>query len=476
MINRIQMDLRSTLNYEDIHAIILASVISRSGFNFSRAILAEYEVGRGVFRGIAALGASSRLENERIQTEIEEEATVLSKMVEELNTLDPDIEEEQLFLKSMEDLADHAFWRTTFQKFSGDKKILEIIRDLELPCPQHPERGIRSRSLLLDEIFSGDKSRILNRDDLIKAEMTMAFVEFMDEQSIWAPIRTNRNLRLLLVTDKLYQDDPIGGMDVLHIDWLVGQVIPALEKAQTYNNMESAYKSLCELDRMKSNFLATVSHELRTPLTAINGYIQLLIGNRVGSFSPGQKEVLGRILSQSDLLTGKVNDLIEIAELDSGSTMNIPLEEADPLNAIMTSLPRVEQRRAHKGITIEPIVESPIPKIRSNQEALEKIFFHLMDNAVKFGRTKGHVSILFDQVQDDLHIVVTDDGIGMSNAHLQMIFDAFYQVDNQLDRHYEGMGVGLSIIKKQIEATGGRVEVVSELGEGSSFTVIYPLA
>ena len=202
----------------------------------------------------------------------------------------------------------------------------------------------------------------------------------------------------------------------------------------------------------------------------------MLDWNRVGSFSPGQKEVLGRILSQSDLLTGKVNDLIEIAELDSGSTMNLSLEEADPLNAVMAVLPRVEQRRVHKGIMIEPVVERQIPKIRSNQEALEKIFFHLIDNAVKFGRTKGTVSILFNQVQDSLHIVVADDGIGMSNSHLQMIFDAFYQVDNQLDRHYEGMGVGLTIIKKQIEATGGRVEVVSELGKGSSFTVIYPLA
>jgi signal transduction histidine kinase len=476
MINRIHTALRSTLKFEDIHSIILSSVISRSGLDFSRALIAEYDQTKGVFRGIAALGASSCEDNDRIHSEIKEEEAVLASMVKELNAIEPEVEEQQFFLKSMDDLSNHAFWITTYQKFSNDGKMYEIVRDLELPCPLHPEREANLKATLLGEIVSGHKSHILDRGDLKSAGMPDTLLKLIDEQSIWAPIKTNRDLTLLLMADKIYQDDPIDDMDILHVDWFTGQVSLAVENAQMYNDMELAYKGLRELDRMKSNFLATVSHELRTPLTAINGYVQLLLGNRVGTLSPGQKEVLERILSHSDILTGKVNDLIEIAELDSGRALDLPLEEVDPLNAVMTVLPRVEQRRAHKGITIDPVVESPIPKIKSNHEALERIFFHLIDNGVKFGKTNGIVRIQFNKVQNDLHISISDDGIGMSDSHLQMIFDAFYQIDNQLTRHYEGMGIGLTIIKKQIEITGGRVEVSSELGRGSSFSVIYPLA
>jgi signal transduction histidine kinase len=243
-----------------------------------------------------------------------------------------------------------------------------------------------------------------------------------------------------------------------------------------FADLESAYNSLRELEQLKSNFLATISHELRTPLTAINGYLQLLLGNRIGPLSAGQKEVLERIHTHGDLLTGKVNDLIEIAEIESGRGAETVIEPVDPLGAIMNALPRVESRRMHKGITVEPLVSASIPKILANPTALERIFFHLIDNAIKFSHPQGHVWIEFETVGGELHVKIVDNGIGISQNQLKKIFDSFYQVDNQLTRNYEGLGIGLTVTKKQLDTTHGRISVESQLHKGSVFTVIYPIA
>ena len=262
----------------------------------------------------------------------------------------------------------------------------------------------------------------------------------------------------------------------MHVDWFIGQVSLALENAEMFKANEIAYLELRELDRMKSNFLSTISHELRTPLTAITGYVQLLLGNRVGQISTGQKEVMERILAHSELLVGKVNDLIEIAEMDSGRATELELEAVDPLNVLMTVLPRVETHRLRKNINIEPDVAGTIPLIRAHEGALARIFFHLIDNAIKFSHPGGRVRVQFKKTDHELSISVSDEGIGISRGQIKDIFHLFYQVDNQLTRSYEGLGIGLTIIKKYLDATGGRIEVESEPSAGSTFTIIYALA
>src|SRR5690606_16355406 len=109
-----------------------------------------------------------------------------------------------------------------------------------------------------------------------------------------------------------------------------------------------------------------------------------------------------------------------------------------------------------------------------NQEALEKIFFHLIDNAVKFSPEHSTVRITFQRKEDDLHIGIVDNGIGIPEDRLQSIFELFYQVDDRLARAHEGLGLGLTITRMLTSATGGRLDVKSMVGKGSTFTVIYP--
>jgi signal transduction histidine kinase len=107
--------------------------------------------------------------------------------------------------------------------------------------------------------------------------------------------------------------------------------------------------------------------------------------------------------------------------------------------------------------------------------ALERIFFHLLDNAIKFGPAKSTIGISFKRQWNTLHIAVSDQGIGVPVEELRRIFDLFYQVDGALTRQYQGLGLGLAIIKRHLELSGGRVEVSSQPGKGSTFTIIYPI-
>jgi signal transduction histidine kinase len=477
MINRTHAALRSSLNLEDIYPIVQTTMISQSGLDLSRVMLFEYDRSRAMFRGLSSLGASNRKAHERICQEIEEEEQALAAMVRNLHDFHAiDEEERAIFSSSINDLTSHSFWITAYQKFNNDNTLLEKIRRIEMICNE-PDNETSSAALsFLESVVRRPTAFMITKAELERVDVPESLKKLLPSDSIWSAIRTQKGVRLLLVADKIYHDHPLGEIDLLHMDWFSSQVSLSLENAEMYQEMEQAYNSLREIDHMKSNFLATISHELRTPLTAINGYMQLLLGNRVGPLSPGQKEVLERILNHSNQLTGKVNDLIEIAELDSGQTIELPLEPIDPLHILMTVLPRVEQRRAHKGITIEPMVEAPIPQIVSNPDALERIFFHLLDNAVKFGNTNGYVRIEFLENDGELTVKISDNGIGITEDQKQRIFDAFYQVDNQLTRSYEGMGIGLAIIKKQLEISGGRIEVESQTGRGSVFSVIYPCA
>lgn len=477
MINRVHAALRSTLNVDDLHSIILTSIISRSALGFSRALLAAYDEATHSFRGIAALGARSRAEHERLQKEVAAEELSIADMMRHIDGLDATAEEQKLLRHSMDELTHHSFWITIHQKFGANSELLEAWKKIELFCPRPAAAETHSGAGFMGGLLEKPGiSRLVSREELEKSDLPLEVVELFPDASVWSIIRTNKGPRLVVIADRSHQREKPDELDLLHMDWFVGQVALALENAEMVKDLEEAYNDIRALDQLKSNFLATISHELRTPLTAITGYVQLMLGNKIGQLSAGQREVIERILAHSDLLTGKVNDVIEIAELESQQARRVQLHPVDPLNVLMHTLPRLEHRRAHKGIAIEPEVCAPVPEVMATAITLERIYFHLIDNAIKFGKADGRVKIRFDRDGDDLRISIIDDGIGIAPAQIELIFDLFYQVDSNLTRHYQGMGIGLAIVKKQLDQTGGRIQVSSQIGHGSTFTIIYPVA
>jgi signal transduction histidine kinase len=265
------------------------------------------------------------------------------------------------------------------------------------------------------------------------------------------------------------------------------------ELAEKNEALKSSYDQLKQLDQLKSTFLATVSHELRTPLTSILGYAEMLRSGAAGALSDGQAEFLKTIHGKADQLLGLISSLLDLGRLEAKS-LELHHEAVDPRALLSdvgsTIVPGANRRNVELDIT----VADGTPKIWGDPVRLRQILLNLVDNAVKFTREGGQVrlgaeigeldsggagglgSALFVENRPAVVLTVRDTGMGIPQESLSRIFDAFYQIDAGTTRAHGGAGLGLSIVKQLVEGHGGKIEVISELGEGSLFTVKLPAA
>ncbi len=225
-------------------------------------------------------------------------------------------------------------------------------------------------------------------------------------------------------------------------------------------------------DQAKSDFVATMSHELRTPLTAIIGYADLLRDEITGPISDQQKNQLERIHVTSGHLTTLIDQILTFSRLESGRE-RIQLEPVDVAEILDEVATIAEPLVKTKGLrftlerppSMEPLVTDP--------GKLRQILLNLISNAVKF--TDQGVVRLTGRVEDDrIRLEVQDTGIGIEPAHLEKIFEPFFQVEQGLDRKVGGTGLGLNVSRRLARAIGGELVVDSTLGQGSTFTVMCP--
>jgi signal transduction histidine kinase len=264
------------------------------------------------------------------------------------------------------------------------------------------------------------------------------------------------------------------------------------ELAEKNQALQEAYDKLKELDRLKSNFLATVSHELRTPLTSIIGYSDMLATGIAGDLNEEQAEFVETIRGKGDHLLALISSLLDLGKLEQG---NLPLdrEPLDP-SALMDEVAKTLTPQADKkDVRIEVEVEDGLPAVSADPVRLKQVLFNLSENAVKFSPRGERVTLAARAVEeatggeDDamglvlmaaparvLELSVRDRGPGIPSAEHDKIFDAFYQVDGSSTREHGGTGLGLSIVKRLVEAHGGRVWVESVVGEGTTFRLTLP--
>ncbi|MBK8170011.1 MAG: PocR ligand-binding domain-containing protein [Sandaracinaceae bacterium] len=269
------------------------------------------------------------------------------------------------------------------------------------------------------------------------------------------------------------------------------------ELSEKNTELERAYDRLKEIDKLKSNFLATVSHELRTPLTSIIGYSEMLAAGIAGSLTTEQSEFVQTIRSKGDLLLKLITSLLDISRLEQG-TLRLEYERVDVLPLFEEIIETVRPASARKKLTIALDVPTDgIPEFRLDPLRLRQIISNLLDNAIKFSHEGGTVILGARDVElsrdpfpdldsDDsglvllaaphraLEIQVRDEGIGIPVAAQERIFDAFYQVDGSSTREHGGTGLGLAIVRRLVEAHGGTIRVLSEVGKGTSFYVVLP--
>jgi two-component system, cell cycle sensor histidine kinase PleC len=227
-------------------------------------------------------------------------------------------------------------------------------------------------------------------------------------------------------------------------------------------------------NRTKSEILANVSHELRTPLNAIIGFSELICTQILG---PGGKdkylEYARDVHDSGRHLLGVINDILEFAKIDAGE-MKL-YEEVTDLAQVLASCRNMIAGRAHKAeIRLDIPCEGEGPLIWADERKLKQILLNLLSNAVKFTPPGGRVEVAAGLDADWLWLKVADTGIGIAPEHIERAMAPFQQVDGDLNRRYEGTGLGLTITTSLVQLHGGRFELESTVGAGTAATVRLP--
>jgi two-component system phosphate regulon sensor histidine kinase PhoR len=226
------------------------------------------------------------------------------------------------------------------------------------------------------------------------------------------------------------------------------------------------------VDEVRRDFVANASHELRTPLTSIRGFVEALEDGGVDE-PPTARRFLEKIRSAAERMTALVSDLLELSRLESGERPPT-WERLAPEEVVDEVLAALAPLAAAKQIEITAQVDAPV--FETDRDRLRGVVENLVENAIKYTPSGGHVSVSARADDGSVVFEVADDGPGIAAEHLPRLFERFYRVDKARSRELGGTGLGLSIVKHLVESLGGVVSVTSEPGQGSRFRVGLPMA
>ncbi|MBI3618332.1 MAG: GAF domain-containing sensor histidine kinase, partial [Candidatus Omnitrophica bacterium] len=308
---------------------------------------------------------------------------------------------------------------------------------------------------------------------------------------VLTPILTQDNISGILFVGNRSNTSAITEGDEELVSVLASQIGQALENARLFDQaygasqaleskvqertkqLASALEEVKLISKTKSEFISAVSHELRTPLTSIKGYASLLITGKLGAVPEAVKERLEKINTHSDNLVKMINNLLDIARIESGRA-EMKMEKCDITAIIETAHDLLTPQMKEKNLQWKTDIAASVPELTLDKHQAERIFINLISNAIKFTPEKGTITV---RVRHDLHaaaIEVADTGIGVSREDLNKLFDEFYRVDNVINQNVKGTGLGLSLVKKIVDAHKGKIWVTGEVNHGTTFHFTLP--
>jgi two-component system phosphate regulon sensor histidine kinase PhoR len=231
---------------------------------------------------------------------------------------------------------------------------------------------------------------------------------------------------------------------------------------------------LRRLENLRKEFVSNVSHELKTPLAGIQAYAETLLGGAIDDSAACHRFVT-RIQEQGNRLNDLVQDLLQLGRIEAGQEA-FQLERVSVAESILASVESQQPIAEVKQISIELQSPSADLFVRADRKGLQTIFDNLISNAVKYTPESGRIEIRWSRWRDRVQIDVADSGVGIASEHLPRIFERFYRVDEARSRDIGGTGLGLSIVKHLTSEFGGSIDVRSEPGHGSTFTLRLPAA
>lgn len=257
----------------------------------------------------------------------------------------------------------------------------------------------------------------------------------------------------------------------------VGKLERAVEEmshrlADSFKELSAEHSRLEKLEKYRSDFVANVSHELKTPLTAIRNYVETLLSGAIDDRAHN-REFLEKIDKHAYNLSALIDDLLEISRLESKKDLG-PLEEMDLARVTERALETVSAKAAKKNIALVRSGSESRCSIQGVEEHVYRAILNLLDNAVNYTDPGGRVELSCARRDGKLALSVSDTGIGIPAGDIDRVFERFYRVDKARSRELGGTGLGLAIVKHVMNIHNGSVDVQSEPGKGSVFTLSFP--
>jgi len=227
------------------------------------------------------------------------------------------------------------------------------------------------------------------------------------------------------------------------------------------------------LERVRREFVANVSHELKTPLTSIKGLVETLLNGALED-AANNRRFVGLIDEDATRLTRLIDDLLELSQIESKAAP-LALQPVDVPRLLQGVVARLQRQVQEHNVTLELSLSSDLPPVKGDPDRLRQVFLNLLDNALKFNKPGGRVTVTATQRPAGLAISIEDTGVGIPHQDLPRIFERFYRVDKARSSELGGTGLGLAIVKHLVELHAGTIDVRSQPGRGSRFTVTLPL-
>ncbi|MET0439514.1 MAG: PAS domain-containing sensor histidine kinase [Devosia sp.] len=291
---------------------------------------------------------------------------------------------------------------------------------------------------------------------------------------------------------RMRRDDPHAAGGMPHFIWVEAHFSPirdqmvgtryevtallrdVTERKDAEAAMTEARHSAEEASQAKSRFLATIGHELRTPLNAVVGFSEMMTSGIGGELSPTHREYAGLIHQSGKHLLDVVGMLLDMSRIEAGK-FEISTARFQPDDIVPACFAMVDAMAKARSITLEAQIESGLPMVLADERACRQILINLLSNAIKFSHVGDTVTLVVKRQGQSLSFAVRDQGIGMAPMALERIGEPFFQAQDGLNRQYEGTGLGLSIVKGLAELHGGALRAMSEIGAGTTMTVLLPI-
>ncbi|MDP9252649.1 MAG: GAF domain-containing sensor histidine kinase, partial [Chloroflexota bacterium] len=259
--------------------------------------------------------------------------------------------------------------------------------------------------------------------------------------------------------------------DARMLSLFADQVAAALTTVEAFSRQREAVEQLERLNRAKSEFVSIVSHEFRTPLTGIQGFSEMMRDEELGLEE--MREYAGDINKDAQRLNRMIDEMLDLDRMESGR-MTIHPEPMDLNTVVDEAVSRVRPNAPNHTLRVD--LQSDLPPIKADRDRLTQVASNLLSNAVKYSPTGGQITVTTRADGDQLRLDVRDEGLGIPPDALETIFERYSRVDSQATKDIPGTGLGLPIVRQIVQLHGGKVWAESELGRGSVFHVLLPLA